>query len=84
MLRACVIDFRGNWQIIYLGQSLLITTVTNLALTWCLMKHSMGDLLNHPSVRQSWVRVVCWDLRLSKRLEKIQLIKEKLHTAQDR
>ena len=30
----------------------------------------MGDLINRPCVGKSWVRVICWDLRLSKRLQK--------------
>ena len=34
------------------------------------MKHSMGDLVDHPCVGQSWVRVICWDFRFSKRLQK--------------
>ncbi|RVW60165.1 Transposon Ty3-I Gag-Pol polyprotein [Vitis vinifera] len=39
MLRACVLDFGGNWADYLLWQSLLITTVTNLVLAWHLMKH---------------------------------------------
>ena len=34
------------------------------------MKYSMENLVDHPYVGQSWVNVICWDLRLPKRLQK--------------
>ena len=85
MLRACVLDFGGNWTTTYLWQSLHITTIANLALTWNLMKHSIKRPCRLP---------LCWTELgescllgpeiVQETTEKIQIIKEMLKTAQDR
>ncbi|WMV46146.1 hypothetical protein MTR67_039531 [Solanum verrucosum] len=46
MLRACVIDFKGNWNDHLPFIDLLTTIVTTLASKWLLMKLFMGEDAN--------------------------------------
>ena len=58
----------GIEQTIYLWQSLHITTTTNRASVWRLIKPYSGDHIDCACVGQSWMRIICLELRLSKRL----------------
>ncbi|WMV24124.1 hypothetical protein MTR67_017509 [Solanum verrucosum] len=60
MLRACVIDFKGNWIITYLTSSLL-TTVTTLTSKWLPMRPFMGEDVDLPLDFLRLVKVGLWD-----------------------